>query len=93
MDKTLDLDHKPVSGFSDGNEILRDKLPHVRATAQSEEKTGWELMHRLNSGFRLFHLTVFLALPPAGQHHRDGMGILDLDDLLEPYRSGPEPRL
>ena len=23
MDKTLDLDHKPVSGFSDGNEILR----------------------------------------------------------------------
>ena len=54
MDKTLDLDHKPVSGFSDGNEILRDKLPHVRATAQSEEKTDWELMHRLNSGFRLF---------------------------------------
>lgn len=54
MDKTLDLDHKPVSGFSDGNEILRDKLPHVRAAAQSEEKTGWELMHRLNSGFRLF---------------------------------------
>ena len=35
-----------------------------------------------------------LPLPPAGQkHHRDGMGILDLDDLLEACRSGPEPRL
>ena len=63
---------------------------------QSEEKTvsGWELMGRLKSGFRFFHLMVVLALPPAGQkHHRDGMGILDLDDLLEACRSGPEPRL
>ena len=37
--------------------------------------SGWELMGRLKSGFRFFHLMVFLALPPAGQkHHNDGMG-------------------
>ena len=68
----------------------------MRDAVQSVEKTvsGWELMGRLKSGFRLFQLMVFLALPPAGQkHHRDGMGVLDLDDLLEPCRSGPEPCL
>ena len=54
------------------------KPAHGRAAvgASGEQRVWWGLTGRLRSGLRCFHLTLSLALPPAGQkQHRGGWGM------------------